>query len=467
MTPWEEPTHDTSENKGKYGTDNDTHDDSQASAGQQIYGSAQVRVFSEIPDEEQGGKGFATDSGNWPQGSHIEGDEPPEYQTVDKQKSNEHHFSSKLAAIGIGLFQILLTILFAASSSYIDMMAPANFTSAYNMFLGVEIMMFIGFGYLMVFLMQYMVGALGLTMLITVLAMQWGLLTERFFEQVYHWDFVNFGFTMQNMTQSLYAVGAVLISFGGVIGKVSPLQLLVMMIIEVVFYSINGQLLMIGEFKLVDIGGTIVIHMFGAYFGLAVAYILGPPNNPARESYIPSTFTFIGTLFLWVYWPSFVGAIVAEAGEMQQQRAVINTIFALASSTTMAFCVSPLLQEDAKMRPADIQNATLAGGVAIGAVANLSLSPVTSSIIGIIAGVVSTLGFSKLQPLIEDKLKLHDTCGINNLHGMPSIIGAIASVVIIAYQESKNKDEQFFGKTCVFLSFLYPVGGKYYLCKNQ
>ena len=38
--------------------------------------------------------------------------------------------------------------------------------------------MFVGFGYLMTFLKRYGMGAVGFTMLITVVGLQWGILTE-------------------------------------------------------------------------------------------------------------------------------------------------------------------------------------------------------------------------------------------------------------------------------------------------
>ncbi len=45
----------------------------------------------------------------------------------------------------------------------------------------------------------------------------------------------------------------------------------------------------------------------------------------------------------------------------------------------------------------DIQNATLSGGVAVGAVADLMLQPYGAFLAGSITGVISTIGFRKLQ----------------------------------------------------------------------
>ena len=37
-----------------------------------------------------------------------------------------------------------------------------------------------------------------------------------------------------------------------------------------------------------------------------------------------------------------------------------------------------------------------------------------------------------IQPWFAKTLKIHDTCGVHNLHGMPAIIGALLSCVMAA-----------------------------------
>ena len=75
------------------------------------------------------------------------------------------------------------------------------------------------------------------------------------------------------MLFSDFASAAVLISFGVVIGKTSPLQLIVMTLIEIVLFVVNE---VIGRKYLgaIDAGDTIFVHLFGAYFGLAASRVL-------------------------------------------------------------------------------------------------------------------------------------------------------------------------------------------------
>lgn len=86
-----------------------------------------------------------------------------------------------------------------------------------------------------------------------------------------------------------------------------------------------------------------------------------------------------------------------------------------------------------------IQNATLAGGVAIGTSANMMVSPVGALTVGVLAGIISTLGYQKLQPILLEKLHIHDTCGVHNLHGMPGVLAALASLVFGKINEIQDK----------------------------
>lgn len=49
-----------------------------------------------------------------------------------------------------------------------------------------------------------------------------------------------------------------------------------------------------------------------------------------------------GTIFLWLFWPSFNSAAAVGEG---QYRAVINTYFALAACAVVTFAVSALVRK--------------------------------------------------------------------------------------------------------------------------
>ena len=57
-----------------------------------------------------------------------------------------------------------------------------------------------------------------------------------------------------------------------------------------------------------------------------------------------------------------------------------------------------------------IQNATLAGGVAVGTSANFAVQPFGAILIGMAAGVISVYGYVVIQPKLAE-LGLDDTCG--------------------------------------------------------
>lgn len=304
---------------------------------------------------------------------------------------------------------------------------PVQDVQLYNLFLAITVMIFVGFGYLMTFLRFYGLGAVGLTMFIACLGMQVSIMLEGVME----YDLNTFEVNMLTLLKGDFAVATFLISFGGLIGKVNPAQLVVLVCLEGVFYAANNQYLMVRWLNIKDCGGSIVIHMFGAYFGLAASWVLGQPASKEKDQSSPvsDVFSLVGAVFLWVYWPSFVGGLLSP-GSVESDVALTNTVLALLGSTTITFIASFALSGCRTFRPNDIQNATLAGGVAIGAVANMNIKPWGALLIGVVAGLLSEAGCRKVQDFLEAKLGLHDTCGIHNLHGMPSIFGALCSVFL-------------------------------------
>lgn len=300
-------------------------------------------------------------------------------------------------------------------------------TQTYNLYVGVALMMFIGFGYLMSFLKGYGLGAIGFTMFITCAGIEWAVILENVMHSGFDvkaemWHFIN----------ACTAVAAVLISFGALIGKISPTQVLVMTFLELIFYCLNKVFFLEKLLVIADCGGTIVVHVFGAYFGLGACFALGATRNEKLNapSYISDIFSLIGTLFLWLFWPSFVAGLL-PAGSPGHAYALNNTVWALLGSTVTTFGLVPLLSHNKRLEAVPIQNATLAGGVAIGATANFAMGPFWAVLVGCVAGVISTVGFCR--PLVPSKF---DTCGINNLHGMPGIFGALFSAIIPLWHTS-------------------------------
>lgn len=193
------------------------------------------------------------------------------------------------------------------------------------------------------------------------------------------------------------------------------------------------EILIFDVLKLQDVGGSMNIHMFGAYFGLAVSTVVGRKHtygdNLPSITRTSGLFSFIGTLFLWMFWPSFNSATIDSTLKYEKQLAIINTFLSLTGSVIATFTTSTFFRE--KFGMDEVLNATLAGGVVIGSSCNLITNPFGAISIGLFAGALSTVGFIKLSPVLT-KLGVYDTCGVNNLHGMPGFFGGVFSAIFLA-----------------------------------
>ncbi|XP_070517722.1 rhesus blood group-associated glycoprotein Rh50 isoform X2 [Cardiocondyla obscurior] len=293
----------------------------------------------------------------------------------------------------------------------------------YPMYQDVHVMIWIGFGFLMTFLKKYSQSAVGLTFLVGAVLVQValicdGIMNMKLGSKAY--------LSLESLLNADVAVAAPLISMGAILGKVTYMQLVFMGIVELIMFTINMYVGM-HLFMVVDAGGSMFVHAFGAYFGLAISFVLGMKDKPKEHdlegsTYQSDVFAMIGTVFLWLFWPSFNSATLT--GD-DQQRAIINTLLSISASCVITFAVSALVSKDNKFNMVHVQNSTLAGGVAIGTAAGMMCEPLGALIIGALSGVISVLGYKYLTPFIQKHLHIHDTCGVHNLHGMPGVLAGV------------------------------------------
>ncbi len=306
-----------------------------------------------------------------------------------------------------------------------------NVVYYYKSVTDITFMLFIGFGYLMTNLKRASYSSIGMSFLVSCFVIEWTVLFLGFWEYIYFgYTTATIQFNLKYVIQGLFAAATVLVSFGAVIGKITPAQFIIMAFIETFFYCLNVYLSLV--FKGLDVGGSMLIPTFGCYFGLFCSWIFTRENAKGSHAakgttYTHDMFSMIGTIFLFVFWPSFNSAIAFPEA---QARTILATIMALVGSCIFAFLFSSIV--NGKFEMEHIQNAALTGGVIIGTAADMIWSPAGAMLVGMLGGAVTVFGIKFVTPNLERWLRLHDSCGINNLHGMPGILGGIIGIVTSA-----------------------------------
>uniref|UniRef100_A0A8C6S9Z0 Ammonium transporter AmtB-like domain-containing protein n=1 Tax=Neogobius melanostomus TaxID=47308 RepID=A0A8C6S9Z0_9GOBI len=300
----------------------------------------------------------------------------------------------------------------------------------YPYFADVQVMIFVGFGCLLAFYRFYGFSGIVFTFLTAAFSIQWAILIQGFF-QFYDNGKIHIGII--NLLNAEFACAVVLISYCAVLGKTSPVQLLVMSLLEIPFFAVT-EWAVLKYIRINDAGGTILIHLFACYFGLGVTFVLYRPslnNGHVKEmtSYNSDILCVLGTLFLWVFWPSFNSALTIKGDD--QHRAILHTFIGLCSSTMTAFALTAMFNKRGKLTMADIQNVTLAGGVTVGASVDMMISPVAAYALGIMGCTACFFGYKYLTPFMARRLRIQDQCGIHNLHGLTGLISSMAGICAI------------------------------------
>ncbi|NWX63120.1 RHBG protein, partial [Promerops cafer] len=358
-------------------------------------------------------------------------------------------YPHRLLPLFLGLFQGALLLFFALFVTYDEPLAQAEDTnlvanqiySTFPFFQDIQVMLVVGLGLLLTFLPRYGFSALTHNFLLLNFSMQWALVLQGLLHHFHHGQI---HLDLHKLLISEFAAVTVLISVGAILGRASPCQLLVMATCEIPTY-LASEWVIVTCLGVLDVGSTITIHVFSCYFGLGVSKALfRATQQPLHPKETPTTssdlMSLVGTLILWVFWPSFV-AVLCQPGDAQH-RAILNTLLAMSASAITTVVASSLLERDSKLSPSHLQNGSLAGGVAIGVVADMAMPPVAALALGSLSAVVCVLGFRFLTPLLRRKLTLLDQCGIHNLHGLPGILGAAASVVAILVASKDTSGSQ-------------------------
>lgn len=321
-----------------------------------------------------------------------------------------------------------LPILATAAETVSSGLAPAIADDQhYNRAIHIMAMLLVGFGFLMVFVRKYGRSALTATFLLVSVSLPLYMMISSNGAGLNDND-------IRRLILAEFCSASLLITAGAVLGRLKMQQYLLLGLLFVPCYMLNEWIVLENGFGLVraggvvDTGGSIVIHAFGAIFGLGVALTMTTKQEFEKTIETDSTsdrYSMLGSMILWIFWPSFCAALVTPE---QMPSTVVNVILALCGSTITTYIVSVSLRK--KISIADIANAALAGGVAIGS-ACADATHSEAMIIGVIAGALSTFGFAVIQSRQQKLMKIIDTCGVTNLHGLPGLMGGIAAMPIV------------------------------------
>ncbi len=350
----------------------------------------------------------------------------PFIHTIRKNQMENGLRVSMLAAAS--LFLLSLSGLAGAVELAAEV-SEARVVSQYNYIIHILAMLLIGFGFLMVFVRRYGFGALTGTYLVVAVSLPLYILLR-----------ANgiFGHALEPHTLDALlfaelAAATGLIAMGAVLGRLRVFQYALLALLLVPLYLLNEWIVLDDAFGLTtgfqDTAGSMVIHAFGAYFGLAMSIVLTTAyqrSKPIVSDHTSDRFAMLGSVVLWLFWPSFATALVPLE---QMPQTVVNTLLALSGATIATYFVSTLVNKG-KTSMVDMANAALAGGVAIGSICDVA-TPTIAFSIGLLAGAISVLGYRYLLPVLESKLNLYDTCGVHNLHGMPGLLGGFSAFLIL------------------------------------
>jgi ammonium transporter Rh len=324
----------------------------------------------------------------------------------------------------------------AAGSSVVTFQ---QFGLLYPLYQDVHVMAFIGLALLCAYLKHSGWTHVGVHFLVAIVTVQVYILFRIFWFAITNnqWEVATMDFI--DILTADYCVAAVTVTWAALSGRIGPCQMLLIAIVEAFLYAILEQLAY-NWVKVYDIGGSFTVWAFGAAWGLGAGLVNQADKTKVRSGanetshHYGTLFAIIGTLFLWVFFPSWNAARVHTGMNYglqygaQSLRAVVNTLLSMTGSCLLTFIVSPVFA-DGKFDIDHILKATLAGGVIIGASADLCTQPWAAILIGA-WGAFMAICFFKL---FHERTKFIDTLGVTHLFLWPGLWGGGISAIYVGW----------------------------------
>ncbi|XP_072221057.1 rh blood group, D antigen [Leuresthes tenuis] len=306
-----------------------------------------------------------------------------------------------------------------------------TFNKFYAEFQDVNVMVILGFGFLCTFLVRYGFSGSGFNLLVVGIASQWAIILNGI-GSWYNQGKIRVG--LRSILVAEMCTASALISIGAILGKANPVHLILIALLNVSGFILNEWLLQT-LLKVQPLSSIMLLHVFGALFGLEMTWILyrkGSKQGFEKEKFDRRSglFSMFGTLFLWIFWPSFNSVLVDHRTPERKLVAICSTYLALAVSAVTAAAVSVLFSPKGKLNLIQMQSCILAGGVSVGVAMSAVHQPWEAMAIGFTAAIISTTGFKYLKIHMLLAFECHDTCATLSTHGLPGLLGWLAQLLL-------------------------------------
>ena len=179
-----------------------------------------------------------------------------------------------LTLSGIANLFLLCFSAWASESGLAPELSEARQVAQYNYVIHILAMLLVGFGFLMVFVRRYGFGATTGTYLVVAVGLPLYMLLRA--NGVFAHEIAPN--TVKALLFAEFAVATALIAMGAVLGRLRVFQYALLALLLVPAYLMNEWLVLDNGMGLTegyqDTAGSVIIHAFGAYFGLGLSLAL-------------------------------------------------------------------------------------------------------------------------------------------------------------------------------------------------